>query len=153
MPREAGTWPAFWMLSNDYLTGTEWPLCGEIDIMEHPNVQNYITSAVQAEAYNYMLGNDPISSYTVSDYDTNFHVYGFEWTSRQLSFYVDGNIFLTVDKSNLGSTEDDWPFDQPFWLILNLAIGGSYGGDPSSGTYPCAMQVDWVHVYRDQAAN
>ncbi len=151
MPRGYGTWPAFWMLgANIHNPGIGWPRCGEIDIMEHPNVLDTITAAVHTEAYNHTIGTSKTMGYPISTYDTQFHVYGVEWTEQKLSFYVDDHTFFTVTKAEMGDTEAEWPFDQPFWLILNLAVGGPYGGDPTDGDYPYTMQVDWVRVYEDQ---
>lgn len=151
MPRGEGTWPAFWMLgSNLFDTGVGWPRSGEIDIMEHPNVQDTYTAAIHTEVYNHTIGTQRVGSIPISTYDTQFHVYGVEWTADELAFYLDDTVFFTVRKSELGDGQAEWPFDQPFWLILNLAVGGPYGGDPTNGDYPYAMEVDWVRVYQDQ---
>lgn len=151
LPRGEGTWPAFWMLgANLFDAGVGWPRCGEIDIMEHPNVQDSFTAAVHTEVYNHMIGTAKVMGYSLSTYDTLFHVYGVEWTPDALAFYVDDHRFFTVTKAALGDSVAEWPFDQPFWLILNMAVGGPYGGDPSTGNYPYQMQVDWVRVYQDQ---
>ena len=156
LPRGAGLWPAFYMMGTNYFTsGVGWPKCGEIDIMEHVNSTDSFTAAFHTGSYNYLNGGGGITNvqgYSISDYDTNFHVYGLEWTPAKLAFYVDGKILFTATKAQLGSSQDQWPFDQPFWMKLNLAVGGSYGGDPTSGTFPKTMEVDWVRVYQDQAA-
>ena len=155
IPRGAGLWPAFWMMGANYFdAGVGWPKCGEIDIMEHVNSTDNFTAAFHTAAYNYLNGGGGISNvqgFSLSDYDTAFHIYGIEWTAARVAFYVDGKIILTADKSQMGSTPDQWPFDQPFWLKLNVAVGGSYGGDPSSGTFPKTMEVDWVRVYQQQS--
>lgn len=152
LPRGQGTWPAFWMLGdNIFQPGVGWPKCGEIDIMEHANVLDNIGAAIHTEAYNHTIGTAKTGGFSISDYDTAFHTYGVEWTAEKLAFYVDGTVYFTVTKAALGSTQAQWPFDQPFWLILNLAVGGAWGGDPTGGIYPYSMQVDWVRVYKDQA--
>ena len=152
MPRGEGLWPAFWMLGeNIFEPGVGWPKCGEIDIMEHANVQDWIGAAIHTEAYNHTIGTQKTGSIPSSDYDTEFHTYGVEWTADRLSFYLDDSVYFTVTKSQLGDSEAEWPFDQPFWLILNLAVGGAWGGDPSNGQFPQSMQVDWVRVYQDAA--
>ncbi len=152
MPRNRGTWPAFWMLGrNLFEPGVGWPKCGEIDIMEHANIENWVGAAIHTEAYNHTIGTQKTGSTPVFDYDTEFRVYGVEWTPEKLSFSLDGAVYFTVTKAALGSAPSQWPFDQPFWLILNLAVGGAWGGDPAGGTYPSTMQVDWVRVYQDQA--
>jgi beta-glucanase (GH16 family) len=151
LPRGEGTWPAFWMLGdNIFDAGVGWPRCGEIDIMEHAHVLDNIGAAIHTEAYNHADGTQKTGTYIISDYDTAFHTYGVEWTTNKLAFYVDDDIFFTVTKEALGSTEEEWPFDQPFWLILNLAVGGAWGGDPTGGDYPYTLEVDWVRVYEDQ---
>lgn len=150
LPRGAGTWPAFWMLGNN-IPSAGWPRCGEIDIMEHAHILNNIGAAIHTESYNHMIGTQRTGGIAIDDYDTDFHVYGVEWTPQKLSFYLDDQNFLTLTKLELGDSEAEWPFDQPFWMILNLAVGGSWGGDPSGGDYPYSLQVDWVRVYQDQA--
>ena len=155
IPRGAGLWPAFWMMGANYFTpSVGWPKCGEIDIMEHVNSTDNFTAAFHTGAYNYMNGGGGVTNvqgFSLADYDTAFHVYGIEWTPTRVAFYVDGKIVLSANKSQMGSSPDQWPFDQPFWLKLNLAVGGSYGGDPSSGAFPKTMEVDWVRVYQDQS--
>ena len=160
IPRGAGLWPAFWMMGANYFTLpnvpplSPWPMCGEIDIMEHVNSTDSFTAAFHTGSYNYLNGGGGITNvqgFSLADYDTAFHVYGLEWTPTRVAFYVDGKIILTANKSQMGSTLAQWPFDQPFWLKLNVAVGGSYGGDPAAGTYPYTMEVDWVRVYQDQA--
>lgn len=150
MPRGAGTWPAFWMLGdNIFDPNVGWPLCGEIDIMEHAHVLDAIGAAIHTGSYNHSIGTQKTGGYAISDYDTEYHIYGVEWTAEKLSFYVDNDIYFTVTKEALGSSQAEWPFDQPFWMILNLAVGGAWGGDPSGGDYPYSMSVDWVRVYQD----
>lgn len=152
MPRNLGTWPAFWMLGRKlFEPGVGWPKCGEIDIMEHANVHDWIGAAIHTEAYNHTIGTQKTGSIPITNYDTEFHVYGVEWTPTKLAFSLNGNVYFTVTKAALGSSQAEWPFDQPFWLILNLAVGGAWGGDPTGGTYPSVMQVDWVRVYQDAA--
>lgn len=157
IPRGAGLWPAFWMMGVNYFTpGVGWPACGEIDIMEYSGNSGSFTAAFHTGAYNYMNGGGGITNvqgFSLGDYDTAFHVYGIEWTPTRVAFYVDGKVILEAKKSQMGSSAAQWPFDQPFWLKLNLAIGGPYGGDPSSGVFPKTMEVDWVRVYQEQPAN
>lgn len=149
LPRGAGTWPAFWMLGgNMFEPGVGWPLCGEIDILEHAKSLNAVSAAVHTGVYNHRNDTHKIQYHPLRDYDTAFHVYGVEWTPDQLAFQVDGHVFFTVTKAELGAGPAQWPFDQPFWLILNLAVGGSLGGDPAGGTYPGSLQIDWVRAYQ-----
>ncbi|NBQ65887.1 MAG: glycoside hydrolase family 16 protein, partial [Verrucomicrobia bacterium] len=157
IPRGVGLWPAFWMMGVNYFTpGVGWPLCGEIDIMEYSGNSGGFTSAFHTGSYNYKNGGGGVTNlqgFSLTDYDTAFHVYGIEWTSSRLAFYVDGKVILTADKATMGSSASQWPFDQPFWLKLNLAVGGSYGGpNPAPTSFPATMEVDWVRVYQEQAA-
>ncbi len=153
IPRGAGLWPAFWMLGVDYFQdGVGWPLCGEIDIMEYSGASGGFTAAFHTGAYNYMNGGGGVQNvqgFSVPTHDTDFHVYGIEWTPTRVAFYVDGRVILTANKSQLGTSAAQWPFDQPFWLKLNVAVGGPYGGDPTSGAFPKTMDVDWVRVYQE----
>lgn len=152
LPRGEGTWPAFWMLgTNLFDPDVGWPKSGEIDIMEHANVVDAIGAAIHTEAYNHTIGTQKTGGIGISDYDTAFHVYGVEWTPERLSFYLDDQVYFTVTKAELGDSQAEWPFDQPFWMILNLAVGGAWGGDPTGGDYPYTLEVDWVRVYQDQA--
>lgn len=155
IPRGAGLWPAFWMMGTNYFTpGVGWPKCGEIDIMEYSGASGGFTAAFHTGAYNYLNGGGGVlntQGFSLSDYDTAFHLYGIEWTPTRVAFYVDGKVVLTADKAQMGTSSDQWPFDQPFWLKLNLAVGGPYGGDPSSGAFPKTMEIDWVRVYQQQS--
>lgn len=151
LPRGKGTWPAFWMLGeNLFDAGVGWPKCGEIDIMEHGQDFDNLGAAIHTEAYNHTIGTQKTGTYIIDDYDTDFHTYGLVWTENQLTFSVDGNNYFSVTKENLGDTEAEWPFDQPFWIILNHAVGGAWGGTPDDNLYPHTVEVDWVRVYKDE---
>jgi beta-glucanase (GH16 family) len=151
MPSGLGLWPAFWMLGDNYFTAG-FPLCGEIDIMEHANVQPNYTSALHTFNRNHTIpaGGWAQGKELPSDYYNQFYTYGTEWTSTGISFYLNNTGFFTVTTGQAGTGVQDWPFNQPFWLKLNLAVGGSYGGSPNDGdwTIPHSMEVDWVKVYQ-----
>ena len=150
LPRGKGSWPAFWMLGeNLFNSGIGWPRCGEIDIMEHGQDFDNLGAAIHTQAYNHTIGTQKTGTYIIDNYDTDFHVYGAEWNTNQLSFNVDGNKYFTVNKLDIGSSEAQWPFDQPFWLILNHAVGGAWGGTPDISLFPLTTEIDWVHVYTD----
>ena len=150
LPRGKGSWPAFWMLrENLFNSGIGWPRCGEIDIMEHGQDFNNLGAAIHTQAYNHTIGTQKTGTYIIDNYDTDFHVYGTEWSSNKLSFSVDGNNYFSVTKSDIGSTEAQWPFDQPFWIIFNQAVGGAWGGTPDIALYPLTTEIDWVRVYQD----
>ncbi|MEO0774957.1 MAG: family 16 glycosylhydrolase [Bacteroidota bacterium] len=151
LPRGKGTWPAFWLLGdNIFDSGIGWPRCGEIDIMEHGQDFDHLGGAIHTEAYNHLQGTQITGTYAIDDYDTDFHTYGLIWDQDQLQFYVDASPYLTITKDNTGNREAEWPFDQPFWLILNHAVGGAWGGTPDDAQYPHTVEIDWVRVYEDQ---
>jgi len=142
-PVGTGLWPAFWLEgANISQRGVGWPRCGEVDIIE-PNGQNgYI---VQASAHALHFGHP--SSLSVSQPITNgFHTYGVVWNRAGITWFFDGHAF-----SHMGAYRG-WPFDKPFFIILNLAVGGGYVGQPGADTpFPAQMIVDWVRVYRHAA--
>jgi len=148
LPSGLGTWPAIWMLPTDWNYGG-WPASGEIDIMEHVGYDpTTIYGTVHTQAYNHTLGTQVGSNTQVPDCESAFHIYAIEWDADKIDFYVDNTKYLTFN--NEGSWEE-WPFDKRFHLILNIAVGGSWGGsqgvDPSA--FPVSMLVDYVRVYQD----
>lgn len=146
LPKGKGTWPAFWMMPVNF---SSWPADGEIDIMEevghNPNV---VVSTIHCNKYN--NGGTPTESASrnVSTAQTDFHDYAVEWTADYMTFYVDGEKLLTY--SNDGSGKDAWPFDTAFYPILNLAWGGSWGGQQGidESCLPATMEVDYVRVFQ-----
>lgn len=141
-----GTWPAFWMMPDDFSRG--WPACGELDILEHvghdPNV---VHGTAHARAYNWQSSEQRTASTHVPGATSGFHVYAIEWRPDRIDWFVDGRRYYTLTNPNRG--DDWWPFNKSFYIILNLAIGGSWGGargvDPN--TWPQRMLVDYVRVY------
>lgn len=149
LPRGKGTWPAIWMLSTDWKYGG-WPASGEIDIMEHVGFDpGIIHGTIHTDAYNHIKGTQKEGKVTVSDASNAFHVYGVEWTSDKMTFFVDDNRYYSVDRS---PSEDfrGWPFDQRFHLIMNIAVGGNWGGmqGVDDSIWPQRMEVDYVRVYQ-----
>jgi len=147
LPGGKGTWPAIWMLPTDWAYGN-WPSSGEIDIMEHVGYDpTHVFGTAHTEIYNHNLGTQKGSSVTGSDWETAFHVYAIEWSPTKIDFIVDDNKYYTFN--NEGGWEK-WPFDKRFHFILNLAVGGSWGGaqgvDPS--IFPGRMEIDYVRVYQ-----
>jgi beta-glucanase (GH16 family) len=143
LPGGAGTWPAIWMLSQKniyYYSGPKndslrYLNPGEIDIMEEIGAQpDTVTSSAQSRSYNPTDNTERIKTHTVPDATTAFNDYGLEWTPTQLVFTVDGKPYHIVNKQP-GDTYKAWPYDQPFYLLLNDALGGTYGGQ-DSGQYP-----------------
>ncbi len=148
IPPGRGTWSAIWMLPTDWEYGG-WPESGEIDIMEHVGYDpNKIHGTVHTEAYNHSLNTHKGASKTISDSQTAFHLYAIEWFEDKIDFYIDDVKFFTFDNENKSSAE--WPFDKRFHLLLNIAIGGSWGGIEGidDTIFPTSMEVDYVRVYQ-----
>jgi len=151
VPKGNGLWPAFWMMGADFLTGRPWPYNGEIDIMEvlgRNTFEGY--STLHAPAYN--GGGGYGQRYTVPggvDLANDFHVWAAEWDSRGITFRLDGQVVFVASKETVEATRGPWVFDHPFYLILNLAVGGDFPG-PVDGTtpFPARMLVDYVRVYQ-----
>ena len=143
-----GLWPAFWMLGEN-IARVGWPTCGELDIMENRGSQTNLTSsAVHGPGYS---GNTPFA-HAVATLTTDFHVYAVEWNTQSIRFSVDGAQHYLVLRSDVQS-RGAWVFDQAFYVILNLAVGGHFDGDPQSDAiFPAEMLVDYVRVYRPTGA-
>ncbi|MCU4156444.1 glycoside hydrolase family 16 protein [Carboxylicivirga sp. A043] len=155
MPEEKGPghWPAIWMLGESIQNGTSWPLCGEIDIMEYVSWDpNMTSSSIHTQSNNHAQGN-PIGSghLPLETAEEEFHVYGFIWTENFLRFYRDDvdNVILTYNKPT-NPNQENWPFDEPFYYLLNVAVGGMYGGvnGVDDSIFPASMEVDYVRVYQ-----
>jgi beta-glucanase (GH16 family) len=149
LPGGKGTWAAIWMLSTDQAYGS-WPSSGEIDIMEYVGYDvGKIYGTIHTEAYNHTLGTQKGGNTTLTDETDTFHVYKMTWTQEKIEFYVDNTKYYTFNNPHIDYTT--WPFDKRFHLIMNLAVGGSWGGsqgvDPT--VFPARMEVDYVRVYQD----
>ncbi len=146
VPAGAGLWPAFWMLGDNFST-VGWPDCGEIDIMEYVGREpDLIMGTLHGPGYSGALGLGQWNrqSYPIAD---DFHTYAVEWKEGQVDWYYDGVKYFTVTRADVGDRQ--WVFDHPFFIILNLAIGGSLGGTIGLQTaFPAQYQVDYVRVYR-----
>lgn len=145
-PYGQGLWPAFWMLGNDIGT-VGWPQCGEIDIFEYViGNPSGATMAGTLHGPGYSAGASIGGEYESEDsrFDTDFHVFGVEWTEEYINFYVDGTVYnqLTPD-----DVTGEWVFDHPFFLLLNLAVGGFGQPGPDDVMFPQTMLVDYVRVY------
>ena len=159
VPFGKGYWPAFWLLGvpktitvDDEEVLEEWPAIGEIDIMEYlgdepTNVFGTLHgpgfSGAESISKEFTLENDR--------FDTGFHVFGIEWSPTSVNFYVDGNIYQTLTREDVAEETDgegEWVFDRPFYIILNVAIGGNLPGNPTeNAVFPQSMIVDYVRVY------
>lgn len=145
LPEGHGTWPAFWMMP---VKDGPWPGNGEIDIMEAVgHTPNVIYSTIHCSKYN--NGGTPIEhGYVTIEQAADFHVYSMEWTAHEMTFYVDGQKILSYQNDGTGRVS--WPFDQPFYIILNLAWGGQWGGQKGvdNSLLPLTMEVDYVRVFQ-----
>lgn len=139
LPAGAGTWPAIWMLGDNF-SAAGWPACGEIDIMEHVGSQlNKIFGTLHHPGHS--GGNADGGSVNISNATTEFHKYSLEWTSTSIKFLVDDVLFYTF--ANTGSL----PFNQNFFLILNVAMGGNFGGAIDPAFTSASMEIDYIRVY------
>ena len=148
LPYGTGTWPALWMLPTDWAYGG-WPASGEIDIMEHVGFNHgVVEGTVHTKAFNHGIGTQKGDSIDVSDVHEKFHVYAIDWSPEKIDFMVDGETYNTF--RNNGSGYEAWPFDKPFHLLLNLAVGGDWGGRKGvdEQIWPQRMEVDYVRVYQ-----
>ena len=148
LPSGKGTWPAFWMMPDDFSKG--WPACGEIDIMEEVGVNaNYTSSSLHCNAYNHVKGTQKTAERLTPGAESEYHVYALEWTEDAIRTYVDGKLLLEFRNDQAGN-DDTWPFNKKFYIILNLAWGGDWGGwnGVDESALPCTMQVDYVRVYQ-----
>ena len=146
LPYGQGMWPAFWLLGGN-IDEVKWPNCGEIDIMENRGQEPTLThgtlhgpgySAGQAITKAYDLVNDRL--------DTDFHVFGIEWGPEYINFYIDDVLYNQITPADVTG---EWVFDQPFYIIINLAVGGAFVGPPDNETsFPQTMLVDYVRVYK-----
>lgn len=149
LPKGKGTWPAIWMLSTDWKYGG-WPASGEIDIMEHVGYDpGVIHGTIHTEKYNHIKQTQKEGKITIADAMDQFHVYAIDWTKDKIDFFVDDRLYHTVTRD----PQDDfngWPFDQKFHLIMNIAVGGNWGGKEGidDSIWPQQMEVDYVRVYK-----
>ena len=145
IPAGQGLWPAFWMLGNDINTN-QWPACGEIDIMENIGKEpNIIHATIHGPGYS--AGNGPTKQYSLSEPVANaFHVFAIEWEEGAIRWYVDDMLYSTKTKADIPSSAT-WVYSHPFFLLLNVAVGGGWPGSPDSTTmFPQTMTVDYVRV-------
>ena len=148
LPGGRGMWPAIWMLGADR-DKIRWPACGEIDIMEYVGFEPHnIYGTVHTKAYNHVKGTQKGSKIKIPDPDKSFHVYAVEWDAQRIGFFVDDNNYLTFE--NEGTGTDTWPFDKEFYLIMNIAVGGAWGGQKGvdDTIFPQQFCIDYVRVYR-----
>ena len=150
LPEGTGTWPAIWMLPTDWIYGDgSWPDNGEIDIMEHVGYnEGVIHGTIHTHDYNHADGTQQSGQKTVPDATTAFHVYAIEWSEDKIEWYIDDQKYFTYENNGAGWTA--WPFDHPFHLIMNIAIGGTWGGAEGvdNTIFPQKLEIDYVRVYK-----
>ncbi len=150
LPKGRGTWPALWMLPSSHWDGTgpRWPLCGEIDIMEHVGYdEGVVHGTVHTGAYNHVKGTQKGKQVAVPDATGEFHVYALDWKPGKIEIMVDGKSYFSF--ADEGAGREAWPFDVPFKLLMNIAVGGNWGGRQGvdESVFPQAMEIDYVRVY------
>jgi beta-glucanase (GH16 family) len=147
IPRGQGIWPAFWMLGGD-IPGVQWPQAGEIDIMENVGYEPHIVhGTIHGPGYS---GGAGITGQYMHpqgwSFADTFHTFAIDWRPDSITWSVDGVDYQTIDRSRVGGNE--WVFNKPFFLILNVAVGGNWPGYPDGSTVlPQEMKVDYVRVY------
>lgn len=139
LPYGQGIWPAFWLLGEN-IGQVGWPACGEIDIMEYIGREpNHIFGSLHAPQF------DATGAFNGGGFSDGFHTYAVNWQPDRIEFSVDNNIYKTVQKGEAGG---HWPFDQKFFILLNLAVGGNWPGYPDGSTrFPQEYVIDYVRVY------
>lgn len=145
LPWGRGIWPAFWLLGEN-IDEVSWPQCGEIDIMEYRGQEPTIVHG-SVHGPGYSGGNAITKRYDLIDdrFDTDFHIFGIEWGPEYINFYVDDVLYNQITPDDVTG---EWVYDDPFYIILNVAVGGSFVGAPSNQTvFPQTMLVDYVRVY------
>jgi beta-glucanase (GH16 family) len=144
-PYGPGLWPAFWLLG-DNITEVSWPRCGEIDIMEmRGQAPHMIYGTIHGPGYS--AGNGITKGYALTNgrFDTQFHLFAVEWDADKIDFFVDDFLYQRIERADVPG---DWVFDESFFLILNIAVGGTYVGFPTNQTpFPQEMVVDYIRVY------
>lgn len=146
LPWGQGIWPAFWLLGND-IDAVGWPNCGEIDVMEYRGQEPTIIHG-SLHGPGYSAGNAETKSYDLMNdrFDNDFHIFGIEWGPEYVNFYVDDVLYNQITPEDVSG---EWVYDKPFYILMNLAVGGSFVGSPNQNTvFPQTMMVDYVRVYQ-----
>lgn len=147
-PHGPGIWPAFWLLGAN-IDAVPWPQCGEIDIMEQRGQQPTITHG-SVHGPGYSGGNAITKAYALANgrFDTDYHIYAVEWGEGYVDYFVDNFLYQRITPENVTG---QWVYDHPFYIIMNVAVGGNFVGFPTTGTpFPQTMYVDYVKVYKQQ---
>ncbi|MBN1844825.1 MAG: glycoside hydrolase family 16 protein [Sedimentisphaerales bacterium] len=148
LPTGKGTWPAIWLLGEN-IRQVGWPACGEIDIMENVGFDpNRVHANIHTKQYNHVRRTNKGASNLVDEPYARFHVYAIEWSAERIDFFVDDTNYFSFAKE--GPDEAVWPYDQDHYLILNTAIGGTWGGQKGvdDSIFPQKFYIDYVRVYQ-----
>ncbi len=148
LPKGRGTWPAIWMLPTDWKYGG-WPASGEIDIMEFVGyMPDSVFFSVHTKSYNHSIGTQKTKGIYLPGTYEDFHVYGIDWDASHIVFQLDGKEVFRFTREAGGP--EVWPFDQRFHLLMNVAVGGNWGGQKGidESIWPQKMEVDYVRVYQ-----
>lgn len=148
LPAGKGLWPAIWMLPTKKEYGG-WPHSGEIDIMENVGYKpDSVFGSIHTKAYNGMIGTQKTLGVKRTDLSTAFHVYAIEWTETHINFFIDDLLYHEFKNNKTGI--DAWPFDKEFHLLMNIAVGGNWGGKLGidSAVFPQKLVIDYVRVYQ-----
>lgn len=149
VPRGQGIWPAFWLLGND-IDKVGWPKCGEIDIMENIGREpSTVHGTIHGPGYSGANGiGESFNLKKKKIFADDFHVFAVEWREKSIKFFVDGKAYRTLSPISLPQGSQ-WVFDHPFYMLMNVAVGGGWPGSPDeSSVFPQTMQIDYVRVYR-----
>jgi beta-glucanase (GH16 family) len=149
LPYGLGIWPAIWMLPVKNTYGG-WPASGEIDIMENVgHLPNKVFASAHTKSFNHMIGTQSTNGIKVNNASTEFHEYAINWTAESIEYSIDNQVFHRFVNTHAGF--EAWPFDQEFYLILNVAIGGNWGGQMGidDNIWPQKMEIDYVRVYKN----
>ena len=149
LPTGRGTWPAVWMLGSN-IGEAGWPLCGEIDVMEHVGyAPDSLYGTVHTAAYNHTAGTQVGRAIAVPGIEDGYHTYAVDWDPERIVWHLDGEEYHRFERP-ADATVAQWPFDAPQHLLLNLAVGGHWGGRHGVDTtiWPQRMEVDWVRVWQ-----
>jgi len=147
LPWGPGIWPAFWMLGSDIETNP-WPQCGEIDIMEYRGQEpNLIHGSVHGPGYSGGAAITKSFGFPDDRFDVDYHLFAIEWGEDYIHYFVDDVLYQEILPEDLTG---EWVFDHPFFLLLNMAVGGDYVGFPTADTpFPQSMYIDYVRVYQE----
>jgi beta-glucanase (GH16 family) len=153
VPKGKGTWPALWMMSSDNRYG-HWPKSGEIDILEHVGRDlDKVIMCLHTELYNHRKGSEYYYDTVIPGLSEGFHTYSLDWTEDSITYYVDDQLYASYKKGENGknTSHEGWPFDHPFYIIMNLAIGGMLGGDVDETCFPQQFIIKSLKVTKKEA--